>query len=145
MFQHGGCPAPFVFASVVWPPGFEVFLFMETGLWASWIGFFLSLLMVLSGVILLFLILIQGGKGGGLAGAFGGAAGQSAFGSRAADQITWITLGASAAWLFLVIATVILIPRIQGGGDSPLNPGGVLSSPLAPAEGGPVSPENPAP
>ncbi len=145
MVQGGGCPVPFALTPSFCSPPFEVFLFMETGLWASWIGFFLSVLMVLSGVILLFLILIQGGKGGGLAGAFGGAAGQSAFGSRAADQITWITLGASAAWLFLVIATVILIPRIQGGSELPLAPGGVLSSPLAPAEGGPVSPENPAP
>lgn len=118
---------------------------MDNGLWASWIGFILSVLMVLSGIILLFLILIQGGKGGGLAGAFGGAAGQSAFGSRAADQITWITLGASAAWLLLVIVTVILIPRINAPDEAPLAPGGVLSSPLAPAEsgGGPV--ESPAP
>ena len=101
--------------------------------------------MLVTGIVLLFLILIQGGKGGGLAGAFGGAAGQSAFGSRAADQITWITLGASAAWLFLVIVTVILIPRMQGIDESPLSPGGVLSSPLASPESGSGPVETSAP
>lgn len=116
---------------------------MVNALWGSWAGFALSVLMVVSGFVLLFLILIQGGKGGGLAGAFGGAAGQSAFGSRAADQITWITLGASAAWLLLVIFTVILIPRINQDPVNTLAPGGIVS-PLAPAEGG-SSGETPAP
>ncbi len=118
---------------------------MDHALWASWIGFALSFLMLVTGIVLLFLILIQGGKGSGLAGAFGGAAGQSAFGSRAADQITWITLGASAAWLFLVIVTVILIPRMQGSDEGPLSPGGVLSSPSVSPESGSGPVETSAP
>ncbi len=114
---------------------------MATVLWASWIGFSLSFLMVVSGIILLFLILIQGGKGGGLAGAFGGAAGQSAFGSRAADQITWITLGAAGFWLLLVIATVVLIPRINNSNDASQQfPAGALSSPLPPGDEEPALP-----
>ena len=39
----------------------------------------------LTAVFLILLILVQRGKGGGLAGAFGGMGGQSAFGTKAGD------------------------------------------------------------
>lgn len=41
-------------------------------LWADWITFILNSLIIFLSVILVFFILIQSGKGGGLAGAFGG-------------------------------------------------------------------------
>ena len=49
-------------------------------------------LIVLGLGLLMLIVLIQRGKGGGLAGAFGGAGGSSPFGSRAADQFVKITL-----------------------------------------------------
>ena len=61
--------------------------------------FVTGLLMVLLFVTALFLIvlvLIQRGKGGGLAGAFGGMGGQSAFGTKAGDLFTKITIGVAS-------------------------------------------------
>ncbi len=60
-------------------------------------GFVTGLLMVLlfvTAIFLIVLVLIQRGKGGGLAGAFGGMGGQSAFGTKAGDLFTRITIGA---------------------------------------------------
>ena len=47
---------------------------------------------MLTSLFLIFLILIQRGKGGGLAGAFGGVGGSSAFGTKAGDVFTRITI-----------------------------------------------------
>ncbi|MBM4095492.1 MAG: preprotein translocase subunit SecG [Planctomycetota bacterium] len=84
---------------------------MFAPLWADWITFILNSLIIFLSVILVFFILIQSGKGGGLAGAFGGPGGQSAFGSRSADQLTWYTVGLAAVWLLLVMFVVAYVPR----------------------------------
>ena len=55
----------------------------------------------LTAVFLIVLVLIQRGKGGGLAGAFGGMGGQSAFGTKAGDLFTKITIGVAAFWIML--------------------------------------------
>jgi preprotein translocase subunit SecG len=52
----------------------------------------LSLLMLAISLFMILLVLIQRGRGGGLAGAFGGMGGQSAFGTRAGDTFTRITI-----------------------------------------------------
>jgi preprotein translocase subunit SecG len=57
-------------------------------------------------MFLILLILIQRGKGGGLAGAFGGLGGSSPFGSRAGDTFTRITIYAACIWLGLVMLQV---------------------------------------
>ena len=63
--------------------------------------------MGLCALFLILLILIQRGKGGGLAGAFGGMGGHSAFGTRAGDTLMKITVGVSVFWFVLAILTVI--------------------------------------
>ncbi len=60
----------------------------------------LGLLMLFLSVFLIMLILIQRGKGGGLTGALGGPGGQSAFGSKAGDTFTYITIVVAALWGF---------------------------------------------
>lgn len=78
-------------------------------LWArdpSWITAILNLLLLVVGLFLILLVLIQRGKGGGLAGAFGGAGGSSAFGSRAGDTFTKITIYAAAVWVLLIMFTI---------------------------------------
>ena len=70
---------------------------------------FLMILLILTAIFLIVLILIQRGKGGGLAGAFGGAGGQSAFGTKAGDLFTKITIGAAAFWILLCIVSVRLM------------------------------------
>lgn len=64
----------------------------------------LNFIVMFVGFLLMMLVLIQRGKGGGLAGAFGGAGGSSAFGSRSADAFVKITLYFAAVWgLFIMI------------------------------------------
>ncbi len=53
--------------------------------------------------VLMFVILLQRGRGGGLAGAFGGAGGTSAFGAKTGDVFTWITVCLAAVFLLLAI------------------------------------------
>jgi preprotein translocase subunit SecG len=66
---------------------------------------FMFLLFFLA-LILILLVLIQRGKGGGLAGAFGGMGGQSAFGTKAGDLFTRITIGVAAVWILVCIISV---------------------------------------
>ncbi len=65
-----------------------------------------SILLVLTAIFLIMLILVQRGRGGGLAGALGGMGGQSAFGTKAGDLFTRITIVAAAFWIVLCIVSV---------------------------------------
>ena len=65
-----------------------------------------NVLMVLTSLFLICLILIQRGKGGGLAGAFGGVGGSSAFGTKAGDVFTKVTIYVAIFWFALAICLV---------------------------------------
>jgi preprotein translocase subunit SecG len=58
----------------------------------------------LGSVFIILLVLIQRGRGGGLAGALGGMGGYSAFGTRAGDIFTRVTIVAAAIWLLAAMA-----------------------------------------
>ncbi|REJ85449.1 MAG: preprotein translocase subunit SecG [Planctomycetota bacterium] len=60
---------------------------------------FSQVLLFLLGVFLMIVILLQRGRGGGLAGAFGGLGGQSAFGTKAGDVFTKITVVIAVLWV----------------------------------------------
>ena len=64
-------------------------------------------------LFLILLILIQRGRGGGLAGAFGGMGGQSAFGTKAGDLFTRITIGVAAVWILLSVAAIKVLNQSQ--------------------------------
>src|SRR5436853_4010796 len=74
-------------------------------------------MLTLNGVVLvvsllmILLILIQRGKGGGLAGAFGGVGGSSAFGTKAGDIFTKITIGVAIGWILALMLLVVLTNR----------------------------------
>ena len=90
------------------------------------------LLPVLS-VFLILLILVQRGRGGGLVGAFGGAGGQSAFGAKAGDVFTKITVVTVSIWILICILLLLAMKqgantRSSGFGD------GKSSVPAAPME-----------
>jgi len=71
------------------------------------IGIFNVVIVVLS-LFLIGIIMIQRGKGGGLAGAFGGVGGSSAFGTKAGDVFTKITVGLAIGWIILLMMMVIM-------------------------------------
>ena len=83
---------------------------------ASTFSTILNVVVIFLSLALMFLVLIQRGKGGGLAGAFGGAGGSSPFGSRAGDAFTKITLYLAAVWVL-----VIMIHVKVANGDSKRN------------------------
>src|SRR5438045_6997310 len=73
--------------------------------------FFLYLSVSLLVVVCLFLVLlvlIQKGRGGGLSGAFGGAGGNTAFGSKTGDVLTWATSVVFGIFLVLAITLNLL-------------------------------------
>ena len=67
---------------------------------------FMQVLLFVSSVFLMLLILVQRGKGGGLTGALGGMGGQSAFGSKAGDAFTKITVITAMIWIMLCMLTI---------------------------------------
>jgi preprotein translocase subunit SecG len=69
----------------------------------------INLILLFLGLFLILLVLIQRGKGGGLAGAFGGVGGSSPFGSRAGDAFTRITIYVACFWLLLTMIQVRVI------------------------------------
>src|ERR1051325_6823294 len=103
-------------------------------------SFFLYFFMTLFIVVCLFmilLVLIQKGRGGGLASAFGGAGGNTAFGSKTGDVLTWATSVVFGIFLILAItlnlvanyyhnqrmnptaATTVLNPQGTPAGNAP--------------------------
>jgi preprotein translocase subunit SecG len=82
----------------------------------------LSILLLAVGAVLIFVILLQRGRGGGLAGAFGGAGGQSAFGTKAGDVFTRITMGLAIVWVMLAVATGYAMAHQQSRYSSPAAP-----------------------
>jgi preprotein translocase subunit SecG len=54
--------------------------------------------------IFILLILIQKGRGGGISSAFGGAGGNTAFGSKTGDVLTWATSVVFAVFLLMCVA-----------------------------------------
>ncbi len=112
-----------------WTPPYWLVGVLNLGLWI--VGFFLIVV-----------ILLQSGKGGGLAGAFGGAGGQSAFGSRMGDEFTKITLYIALVWFLMLMLVIKLAPASMKGNDASAQivaPGGDSSDSGLPG-GGPLAP-----
>jgi preprotein translocase subunit SecG len=104
----------------------------------EWFPPVLNILIWLVSVFLILLILIQKGKGGGLAGAFGGPGGQSAFGSKTADAFTKITLYVAGIWVALIVIMIWLVqPKIVVSSPTDISQ---ISKEGMPAEGAPVDP-----
>ena len=66
-------------------------------------------------IFLILLILVQRGRGGGLVGAFGGGGGQSAFGAKAGDLFTKITVITVSIW---IVGCIILLLAMKQGGNA---------------------------
>ncbi len=100
----------------------------------------LAIFFAVIAILLIIVVLLQRGKGVGLAGAFGGAGGGTAFGAKTGDVLTWITVfGAVLLLGYTVILNFVFVP---GGPDlqntsqiSPASP-----SPVTPPASPPVTP-----
>jgi preprotein translocase subunit SecG len=64
--------------------------------------------LLLLGSLMAIAILLQRGRGGGVAGAFG-RGGHSVVGTRAGDVFTWITVGLAVAWVAVAIGCGVLL------------------------------------
>lgn len=84
---------------------------------------FLMIMLLLTALFMIMLILIQRGRGGGLAGAFGGMGGQSAFGTKAGDVFTKVTIGVATFWILLCIVTIKFAGMTESRFDEDLGGG----------------------
>jgi preprotein translocase subunit SecG len=99
--------------------------------------FALGFLLVFMALFLIALVLIQRGRGGGLAGAFGGAGGQSAFGTKAGDVFTRVTVIVASLWILLCILAI----NVLGTSTSRISPalGGAAGQRVASELDGPAA------
>ncbi|MDP1797122.1 MAG: preprotein translocase subunit SecG [Planctomycetaceae bacterium] len=88
----------------------------------SWWPYITMFLLMMVGLMLIFIILLQRGRGGGLAGALGGMGGQSAFGTKAGDVFTRITIVLATVWMVLAAGNVFALrytgTKYTGGSDA---------------------------
>src|SRR5688500_1496151 len=85
-------------------------------------------------IFLILLVLIQKGRGGGLASAFGGGGGNTAFGSKTGDVLTWATSIVFGVFLVLAVALNIVATRYH------LAKSGAKPAPTQQGPGGPAGP-----
>ncbi|HEX8912959.1 MAG TPA: preprotein translocase subunit SecG [Humisphaera sp.] len=79
----------------------------------------LLVLFVVLSFFMILLILIQKGRGGGLASAFGGAGGNTAFGSKTGDVLTWATSIVFGVFLLLAVILNLVANKRQADASSP--------------------------
>lgn len=78
-----------------------------------WLSYLLMFFLLLVGFLLIFIILLQRGRGGGLAGALGGMGGQSAFGTKAGDLFTRVTVILAIIWIVLCAGQIPLLRALS--------------------------------
>ena len=120
-----------------------------------WLYYLVATLYVVTCLILMLVVLIQQGKAGDLASAFGGGSSQAAFGARAGatilTKVTWVCAG-----LFVVFALALSVIGQRGPGSvlgsvalpkpAATQPAPATPAPATPAQGAPAqSPSTPAP
>ncbi len=110
-------------------------------IWLGWlVPVFLSTFHILLCVVLVLIILMQSGSAADLAGAFGGAGSQTAFGPRSASTfLTKATVWCATMFMF----TSLVLSVHQGTGMPGIN--SVLSSPAAAQTGKSAAPAKPKP
>src|SRR5438034_7561801 len=84
----------------------------------GWSHYFFIITLTVLSIFMVLVILVQRGRGGGLTGALGGMGGQSAFGTKAGDLFTRITIVVAALWVLLAMAALkVLNPHGVSGFD----------------------------
>lgn len=103
-------------------------------------------------LILILLVLIQKGRGGGLSSAFGGASGNTAFGSKTGDVLTWATSIVFGVFILSAVALNLLASPHTATTNTPPTPIGpsdlpnsVVPPPTTMADTAPTSHPSAAP
>lgn len=100
---------------------------------ADFSQYFFGMSIFITSMFLVMLVLVQRGRGGGLTGALGGAGGQSAFGTKAGDLFTRITIVVAAVWITLCAAAVFFLKdRELPGSGMDVRPSSSMSSTAEP-------------
>src|SRR5882757_4681006 len=111
------------------------FAIIDIGFHFSWGGYVRTPFFVLNCLVLIIVVLLQSGKAADLAGAFGGAGSQTAFGPRGAATI----LSQATTWcaIMFMVCAMALVLRV----DRTVNTGGsVIYNTTKPATTKPVTP-----
>lgn len=110
-----------------------------------------QVILALLGIFLMIVILLQRGRGGGLAGAFGGMGGQSAFGTKAGDVFTRITIVIAILWVIVAGGSGFLLRAAAEQAGSQFGAGAPAGATLdpdvpekPPASSVPAKPQPPA-
>jgi preprotein translocase subunit SecG len=118
-----------------------------------WAGWLLTSFFVLNCLVLMVVVLLQSGKAADLAGAFGGAGSQTAFGPRGAATI----LSQATTWcaIMFMVCAFALVVRVDKGIDSngsilqqtsrPAPKKAPATTPFAPAPSAPAQSSQPNP
>src|SRR6185312_13508088 len=96
-------------------------------------GALLAVILSCLAIFLILLVLVQRGRGGGLAGALGGMGGSSAFGAKAGDVFTRITIVTASIWIAICLIALFWSKHhgdVLGSSEAP------PSGPSMPAPGG---------
>lgn len=101
----------------------------------------LMALFILVCAILILLILIQKGRGGGLASAFGGAGGQTAFGSKTGDVLTWATSVVFGIFVVLAVLLNLVSNHIDAARAATANAVIPINQPIMPTSQMPTTPQ----
>jgi preprotein translocase subunit SecG len=125
-----------------------------------WAGWLLSAFFVMNCVVLIIVVLLQSGKAADLAGAFGGAGSQTAFGPRGAASVlsqatTWCAIMFMVCALAMVVRVDRAVANGEGGGGSILQqfsrpatkttPAPTNNTPAAPTTPQPAAPQSSTP
>ncbi len=119
------------------------FTCLAAGFWMSLV----AILFVLSALALIFIILLQRGKGGGLSAALGGGMASGLLGAKTGDVLTWVTIGLVGIFLFLAVlmAKYYRPSTIQYGSPTVTDAPARQSAPLAPTDQNAAAPVTPIP
>jgi preprotein translocase subunit SecG len=111
-----------------------------------WWGPLLTAFFVLNCLVLIIVVLLQSGKAADLAGAFGGAGSQTAFGPRgAASVLSQATTWCAIMFMVCALALALRVDRSAGGDSSILEKFSKPATKTAPATPTPAVPQSSTP
>lgn len=124
---------------------FTLALTLTLAQWPTWLVMSLMGLFMVVCIIMVLTVLIQRPQGGGLAGAFGSGAGsgQTAFGTKTGDALTWMTIGVFIIFLLIAIVLNAGVKSVVGASnakqpEAQTQDGGAAPAGTTPAETSPA-------